>query len=44
MHGNTSMSKSLTSNRHNLKKKKTKQKQKKHDNGVLVVSLSIGES
>ena len=44
MHGNTSMSKSLTSNRHNLKKKKQNKNKKKHDNGVLVVSLSIGES
>lgn len=48
MYGNTSMAKSLTSIRQNLKKK-TK---KKHENGVerhkkvsfLAVSLSIGES
>lgn len=49
MYGNTSMSKSLTSKRQNLKEKKTT---KKHENGVerhkkvsfLAVSLSIGES
>ena len=47
MYGNTSMSKSLTSKRQNLKKKNTK----KRENGVehkkvsfLAVSLSIGES
>ena len=50
MYGNTSMSKSLTSKRQNLKKKK--KTTKKHENGVerhkkvsfLAVSLSIGES
>ena len=49
MYGNTSMSKSLTSKRQNLNKKK--KKGKKRENGVehkkvsfLAVSLSIGES
>ena len=51
MYGNTSMAKSLTSKRQNLKKKKTTTTTKKHENGVehkkvsfLAVSLSIGES
>ena len=42
-YGNTSMPKSLTSNRQNLEKKKKKKKKRKHENGVLAVSLSIGE-
>ena len=45
MYGNTSMSKSLTSKRQNLNKKKKRENGVEHKKvSFLAVSLSIGES